>query len=303
VKKDILYLLISSIAFSSAGIFIRLLETINIWNLIFFRLLFSTIFLGVAFLPSSHFSFEPGTKKTKFILSMFCYSILQILGTIIFFTLAIISGTVSETVILFFTFPIFSLLFARIFLKEKISFLKSFGVFFGFFGAILVIFESSNNGLEFSAELRYLNAIFAILSSICWALGTTISKSLSNRIEPKLMTVWGFAISVTIAFSLALINSNPIESLFSFSRIQWLLLVIFGFVTGILSNLMFNVATKRVPVSTANGLLLAEPLAASLLAIIFLGEKVALNLVIGGIMILVSSFIIIRDWMPRKGLL
>ena len=90
--------------------------------------------------------------------------------------------------------------------------------------------------------------------------------------------------------------SDPIIMNLSFniSPITWFYLILFTLCALILPHLLYFYGIKKVPASNAGIILLLEPLVGALLATFLLGQALTINIVIGGALILVSNYLVIK---------
>jgi len=90
--------------------------------------------------------------------------------------------------------------------------------------------------------------------------------------------------------------SDPIYTNLSFnlSGTIWLYILGFAIFANIIPHLFYYAGTLKVQSSIAGIILLLEPVSATLLAAIFLGQMLTWNIFIGGIFVLTANWIILR---------
>lgn len=75
----------------------------------------------------------------------------------------------------------------------------------------------------------------------------------------------------------------------------WFGLILFSLFLEVISHILYYKGTKKVPTVDAGIILLLEPVVGSLLAAIFLNQALTTNIIIGGILILIANYLIIKN--------
>jgi drug/metabolite transporter (DMT)-like permease len=73
----------------------------------------------------------------------------------------------------------------------------------------------------------------------------------------------------------------------------WIGLIAFTVFAEIINHLSYYKGVKKVPATDAGIILLLEPVTGALLATAFLNQALNLNIIIGGILILIANYLII----------
>jgi len=85
--------------------------------------------------------------------------------------------TASNVALAYALSPVFILLIAVLFLKEKVTFLQVLGILLSFFGIGLILIEK---GISFRSEY-FIGNLVAIAASISWSLYSTYGKPLIKK--------------------------------------------------------------------------------------------------------------------------
>ena len=123
-----------SILVGSVGIAVRFIEGMDVFAIIFFRALIGVLFILLLVVLKG----KTRELKPKYFLLTLLVGIIQGLSIVMYF-LAILKTSIANAVFLLYTAPIFSLIFARIFFKEKIQGHTWLGLIFAIFGISFVI--------------------------------------------------------------------------------------------------------------------------------------------------------------------
>ncbi len=189
--------------------------------------------------------------------------------------------TASNAALLYATTPILVLLFARWFLGERLSRKKVYGVALGFAGVVLVIFE---RGIDASMQFLFGNLIMCVAVA-AWALYTVYGKRLIARygpIEASSITLFvGTLLYVPIGIVPAL--SFPLASL---TTSNWLEIGYLGFVTSVVAYLLWYFALARIEAAKVALFTNLQPILATVLAVLLLGQGITLPFVLGGVLAL-----------------
>ncbi len=112
----------------------------------------------------------------------FFLGLFQTAGFLCFSSWALVEGAVGKSAVLIYTFPFWTLLFARIALGERIRGAQWLGVLLAAGGLILVLEPWQPGGSLFSRLL-------AVMSGVSWAISTIIAKHWRQRGDFDLLTV------------------------------------------------------------------------------------------------------------------
>lgn len=140
--------------------------------------------------------------------------------------------------------------------------------------------------LHFFAQFGFDPAfIFGILSGIFCAIYLLVSKKVLAQMDiASFILINLFASSVF----LGIINLLAGEAFYSFGLTSWAILTIQGVVCRLIAWLAINYAIKHIRTTRGSLSLLAQAFATAILAWAFLGEASTLQMVFGGIMLLLG---------------
>ena len=194
--------------------------------------------------------------------------------------------TTSELAIYLSSVPLFVLLLAQIFLKEKITKQKWLGFIIGIFG-LIILSDPYSFSIQNSNEL--LASILCIIISICLASGGIVLQKMP-KYNPISFSAGTFFVATLLAIPVFLFsypNSNPsLESSLS--------IVFVGVVSTFLGGLCRILLVKRAGAvfTSINGYLV--PLVTCSLGIIFLNETLDVNTILS-FLIVITGVLISQD--------
>ncbi len=275
-------IIVAMLIWGTIGLFVREIELGSI-EIAFFRAIIGSGFLFVISLLKRDKIDRELLKKNLLILSISGLS----LG-INWFTLfqAMRYTTISNAVLSYYFAPVFIVLFSAIVLKEKMG-LKNIVCLLG---AVLGLFLILKSGDEES--LHVYNHTKGILYGLAGAVIYAIIVLLNKHIKGLL----GFQATM-IQLSIAALVLAPmviIQNSIDFNGIgikTWVLMAIVGVIHTGIAYLLYFPSIKDVPGQTIAILSYLDPITAIVASFIFLKESMGVFQILGGILILLTSYI------------
>ncbi|BDS13823.1 DMT family transporter [Aureispira anguillae] len=191
---------------------------------------------------------------------------------------AIQRSSVTIGVLTFSTFPIFTILFAPWFNKERLLFSDLVLAVIAF-GGILLVMPS------FSFEHQHTQgALWGVASGASFAILTLISQLMINGYSSNCVSFYqnGVAALILLPFFSADVLAG--------SSKDWFYLVLLGVIFTGIAHTMFINSMNGIKAQTASLITNLEPVYGILLAWLFLGETPHANVLLGGGLILAVAF-------------
>lgn len=190
-----------------------------------------------------------------------------------FFYSAVKITTIANATLFATLAPIFTLIYERFALKQKLPMGALIGLWMAIAGAVIV----QGSEFEWGSEATKGN-LYALASSVFMSVVLIIGRRVRREITNILYTRWLYLFA---ALTLAIITfSVGVDLKFQFVDTKWLLgLVILPTLIG--HNSM-SYAVKYLRPTIVGSMPFGEPILASILAWIFFGEIVGWNVIIGG---------------------
>ncbi|WHF51076.1 DMT family transporter [Chryseobacterium gotjawalense] len=139
-------------------------------------------------------------------------------------------------------------------------------------------------GIDVILELKLDVAFFlGILSGLLYALYILVSKSLLEKLEVITFITYSMIFSTIFLF---IINVVFGEQFFGFSNKAWVSLVIQGVVCQLIAWLLISYATQNMRATRVSLSLLSQAIFATILAAVFVNEKITVVQMVGSIIIL-----------------
>jgi drug/metabolite transporter (DMT)-like permease len=195
-------------------------------------------------------------------------------------------STAANGALLYAATPAFVLVFSRFTRKERMNSRKTFGIVMAFIGISVVIFE---RGIDFTSGYAFGNLLI-LIAVIAWTLFTVLGKQMILKYG-ALRTTAAMMICGAVMFSpIGLISSFqfPFAQL---SALDWAGVMYLAVGTSILGYLLWYHALSRIEASKVAVFTNAQPVIATILALIFLDYTITPAFVIGSIVTIIAIYI------------
>jgi len=257
-RKAILFLVIAAILWSTSGLFVKILDWQPISILAGRSLFASIVFLIYLRRIPTRFSFWQLLAAAMFILTQF-----------LFITSTKLT-TAANAIFLQYTGPIYVVLLAFWFLREKPSRTDWLSMLVIFLGLTLFF------GDKLSTEGFYGN-LLAILSGVTGAIMMVSFRAQKNG-NPAESSLIAFLVTAIFGFPFVLKETWTLNS--------WSILAFLGIFQIGLAFIFFTKGIKHIPALEANLIGTLEPVLNPIWVFLFYGESIGLFALIGGLIVL-----------------
>lgn len=186
--------------------------------------------------------------------------------------------SVASSVVIVQSAPIFVALGSFLFLRERPSLLMILGIFIALTGTIVISIH------DFSLDQTSLIGNLLALGGAIGAAGYLLAgRKLRATVDTFRYVTIVYSITAGLLLIFTLLSGAPMTG---YSPRIYLLFLAIAFFPQVIGHTSFNWALKYFSATAVSILLLGEPIGASILAVIFLGETLSLMKIIGGVVIL-----------------
>ena len=187
--------------------------------------------------------------------------------------------------------PLFILVLAILFLRERVPMRRALGIVVAFAGLFLVV-RWGRVGLAGvasveNAELRYV--LITALAPLSWSIYTIVGKSLLRRSSPVVVTYLTLVIG-TLPF-LALADAGFFRTVAAFSWQQWAALAHLSVLCTIVGFLIWVAALSRLPATEVASYVYLNPPLAALFGYFFFGEEITGWFLLGSAVVLAGLWL------------
>ena len=197
--------------------------------------------------------------------------------------------------ILLYTAPVMVTVMSVIFYKESLSLKKILCLCGAVVGIVLI------SGADKSISLTKTGLIYGLLSGFSYALYSIIGKRLLKTYEP--ITVSSYAFIFAAVASVFIIDVPHLANTFASSKdtiYTCAVMIGCGLVTAAIPYTLYTLGLKYTPAGKASILACVEPLTASVIGIMFYGDKIGYISSLG--IILIISAVIVLSLPDKKHL-
>lgn len=257
------------------------LQEFPVYTLAFFRFAFASLFLAPFFLVQ--------TKKVKMkaadLPKLVAIGIFIVTLNIAFFFTGLKTTEATSASVISLVIPILSVLTGWWFLRERIFLINILGVILGLLGSLIII-GVPQIFLGTVQPERLLGNFLVFLASVAFVAGAILSREMLKKYPSLTVTAFSFMVGMITFFPLAAYEyiQNP----------TWMETVtplgIFGLIfmtllSSISAYFLFEWGLAKTSVAIAGFFQYLEPVVASSLAVVILGETISYSLIIGGFLI------------------
>ena len=182
--------------------------------------------------------------------------------------------------------PILTVIVSSLFFQQAITKKGILGLFLGFMAGSVILRIWEINFFSFYNS----GNLFFILASFSWAAVTIISSKTKNEIPFLSYSFWTFSLSVLV--SLPFVPINNLFLVFEFDLTFWVNLIFLSIFAMALGTSIYFYASTELGPEKASSFIFLVPFMAILFSIYFLKEPLQLSTVLGGIIGILSVYLI-----------
>lgn len=280
--RGVILVVLAAIFWGISGIIADILMN-NGWNPIvisFYRGAIGLLFFFVWFL----FRFK---KNWTFSPPLYIWSLLAgvgVAGNFTFYFLSIQASSVAVAATLMYTAPVFVLITSFLLRLERSTWFK-WGCIIGVLSGIILLTGAYNTD---AISVSFLGASTGLASAISYALFIFAFKKASAIGKPQLILTIAF-LSFCLVLFLFIDNQEAVAVLAS-PDLGWFFLL--GIVGAGISFILYLIGIRLTTAATASMVAMVEPVTASLLGVLLLGNSLTIIQVLGMVVILITITIL-----------
>ena len=281
----------AGVLFGTAAILIRFLQSLDAFNIAFWRLIIACLALAITLLilrKSFNFSLVRKNLKELFILSFF-------LGLhFIFFISAVKGTTILNATVLVNTSPIFSMFVSSFIFKLKPSRFAITGLTISFIGICIIAYAETKtaNAAGFSPSLK--GDLEAVLAALVEAFYLNYGRKIRNQMAILSTMFPMYMLTAMIVGILGIPVTNKILTFPTETEII-LPLVGLGIMPTAIAHTLYSSSLSNLKSFETATMALLEPIGATVLDIIIFQETPASLFVLGAALILLGVLFIVKE--------
>lgn len=208
--------------------------------------------------------------------------------SMLIFQIGVLKSNAATASVLISMNTLFTLIFARIIDNEKISRNKIIAIFVGIIGALFMI-----KPWDMQEGNTVLGVVLVLIGAAAFGLYTVMGKKATDQVGIFVQTSFSFIEGAIVLAVINLIIGKPIIAGINMDNILPVLYVSV-FVTG-LGYLFYFIAIKYSNAVTGSVTFFIKPAIAPILAVLILHESIYWNSIVGIILVLIASFVNLRE--------
>jgi drug/metabolite transporter (DMT)-like permease len=185
------------------------------------------------------------------------------------------------------TAPITILLLSAMFLAERVTVRKALGVALALAGVLVVMGPDKRATLELTAPIK--GDLLVLVSIVMWGLFTVLGKQVTDELGALKVTSWVTVIGALWMIPVGLFEMHDTGfTLADMTRDAWLAIGFLGVGCSFLAVLLYFVALRSTESQKVGVYLYTIPPMTAVVAVLYLGETLSVNLVVGAILVILG---------------
>ncbi len=186
--------------------------------------------------------------------------------------------------------PVFMVLLANIFFKEKISAIQIVGIMIAFGGLLLLVSKGDFSSIGIISNKGDL---LVLLSSFTWAVYSLIGKKITIN-YPPIMTILFLFIMMSIIIGPFTINRENFSGIINLTLTGWISVLFLGIFCSGIAYVLWAQALSEMPATKVGAFLYLEPFVTVFAAWVILTEQISLLTFVSGLIILGGVILVNR---------
>lgn len=186
--------------------------------------------------------------------------------------------------------PVFMVLLANIFFKEKISAIQIVGIMIAFGGLLLLVSKGDFSSIGIISNKGDL---LVLLSSFTWAVYSLIGKKITINYSP-IMTILFLFIMMSIIIGPFTINRENFSGIINLTLTGWISVLFLGIFCSGIAYVLWAQALSEMPATKVGAFLYLEPFVTVFAAWVILTEQISLLTFVSGLIILGGVILVNR---------
>ncbi|MEH6944077.1 DMT family transporter [Bacillus sp. JJ722] len=187
------------------------------------------------------------------------------------------------------TTPAFMVLFARVILKEKITFKKAISIILASCGVWIIV---GNAHIDSSLQLGGISLLIAALT---WSLMSILIKRVPKQYSQIVVTSYAILVAIVLLtpFTLGQLGKLDVHAMMHPSI--WGGLLYLGVISTACGFILWNRGLQMLNASSGGLFFFLQPIVGTFLGWLLLGESIGLSFWIGTILIFIGVLLVIRE--------
>ncbi|MFF5397158.1 DMT family transporter [Peribacillus butanolivorans] len=187
------------------------------------------------------------------------------------------------------TTPAFMVLFARIILKEKITFKKALSIILATIGVCIIVGNAQIN------SSNQLGAVSLLIAALTWSLMSVLIKRVPGQYSQIVVTTYAILVSIVLLTPFTINRLDKLDFQAMMHPTIWGGLLYLGVISTACAFLLWNRGLQMLNASSGGLFFFFQPIVGTFLGWLLLGEQIGLPFWIGTILIFIGVIFVIRE--------
>lgn len=187
------------------------------------------------------------------------------------------------------TTPAFMVLFARIILKEKITFKKALSIILATIGVCIIVGNAHIN------SSNQLGAVSLLIAALTWSLMSVLIKRVPGQYSQIVVTTYAILVSIILLTPFTINRLDKLDFQAMMHPTIWGGLLYLGVISTACAFLLWNRGLQMLNASSGGLFFFFQPIVGTFLGWLLLGEQIGLPFWIGTILIFIGVIFVIRE--------
>ena len=287
LKLKYLLIIIAVIFWGSSFIATKVaLKELSPETIISTRLIIASVFLFItAIVYKKDFSINFKSHGIIFILALIAVFHLMIQVTGLKYTTASNTGWIIGTA------PIFMVILAAIFFREKIGMLKISGIIIAMFGLLLLIGKGNITNVDL---IKNKGDLLVLASAFTWGVYSMVNKKISLSYSPLMTILYLFLMMAIIIIPFNL-NAASVNSVVNLSLNGWISILFLGLFCSGIAYVIWAYSLRDLESAKVGAFLYFEPLVTVVAAWVLLSESITALMIFSGIIITLGVVLVNKE--------
>ncbi|MBB6217728.1 drug/metabolite transporter (DMT)-like permease [Anaerosolibacter carboniphilus] len=255
------------------------------FSLAFFRFLFATMVIFVVMIKYEEKSWRLQKEDWPYMLAL---GLIGMFGYHVLFFIALKYTSAMNSSMIGATNPLITGILAAIFLKEHLS-LKRFGaILLAFSGIALTV---SNGDITVFTSLSFnIGDLLMLLAVLCWAVYSIISRKITDRYSPLILTSYSFLVCLILLIPFVLWE-KPLEYLPKVTWMGWTSVLYMAIFASVIGYLVQQISIKTIGASKTAAFINLVPVFSIILSALILHEEITSIKLLSAVIIITGVYL------------
>ncbi len=188
------------------------------------------------------------------------------------------------------TSPVYILILAAVFLKEKITFFKFLGIILALFGVIIIsILGKQGETIQIQTAFA---AIAVLIAAIVSAFYTIAGKKLLSRYNGLSLTAYAILFGSIILVPLSIFNSSLINEVSNMQSVTWFAVIFLGVFSTVIGYGIWYMALEIKTASEISVYLYVIPVLSTIASYLLFKDAITIFFILGGIFVIIGIVLV-----------